>query len=42
VIWKIVGWIVFIWVVIWVINHPDQASTDFHNAWHVMFGSAGA
>jgi hypothetical protein len=41
VIWKIIGWIVFIWLVIWVANHSDAASLDVHNIWHAFFGSAG-
>lgn len=37
---RIIGYIVLAWIVIWCINHPDVASTDFHNAWHAVFGSA--
>jgi hypothetical protein len=38
---RIVGIVVLIWIAIWVVKHPDVASTDFHNAWHAIFGSAG-
>jgi hypothetical protein len=40
-LWKITGWIVFTWIVIWTINHPDTASADVHRVWHAFFGSAG-
>lgn len=31
----VIGWIVVILLVLWVIHHPQQASTDVHN-----FGAA--
>lgn len=39
-IWKITGWIVFAWIVIWTAKHPDQAAADVHGAWHALFSSA--
>lgn len=41
-IWTVIGWVVFAWVLIWVINHPDQAALHVHQVWHAFFGSAGA
>ena len=41
-LWKIIGWIVVIWVIIYALNHPGEASLDVHNAWHAVFGSAGS
>lgn len=38
---RIIGYIVLAWIVIYAINHPDQASAHVHNAWHAIFGSAG-
>jgi hypothetical protein len=37
----VIGWVIVIWIVIWVVHNPDTASTDVHNAWHALFGSAG-
>jgi hypothetical protein len=41
VIWKIVGYFILAWLIIYAINHPDAASAHVHNAWHALFGSAG-
>lgn len=40
-LWRIFWGIVLIWVLIWAVNNPGQASADVHNAWHVLFSSAG-
>lgn len=38
---RVIGIIILAWLIIYAINHPDAANTDFHNAWHAVFGSAG-
>lgn len=40
-IWKILGYFILAWLVIYSVNHPDLASAHVHNAWHALFGSAG-
>jgi len=37
----VLGWIIVIWIVIWIIHNPGEAHTDVHNAWNAVFGSAG-
>jgi hypothetical protein len=41
VVWKVIGWLVLAWLLIWIINHPDPANAHLHSAWHALFGSAG-
>ena len=41
-LWRIFWWIVFLWIIIWVVNHPAEASANFHNVWHAVFGSASS